>query len=161
VPRRADLNIAQKRLQLARKTSGGAAGRLPDGGQGSDAMIAVIFEVWPTQERRREYLDIAAALRPELEAIDGFISVERFESLSEPGKLLSLSFWRDEAAVAAWRNLNAHRGAQARGRAGIFADYRLRVTSVIRDYGMTERAEVPDDSRAIHDRSAARLASRT
>ena len=81
-------------------------------------MIAVIFEVWPRPERRGEYLDVAAALRPELEAIDGFISVERFESLSEPGKLLSLSFWRDETAVAAWRNLNAHRAAQGRGRAG-------------------------------------------
>ena len=114
-------------------------------------MIAVIFEVWPKPERRQEYLDIAAALRPKLEAIDGFISVERFESLSEPGKLLSLSFWRDEAAVSAWRNLDAHRSAQGRGRAGIFADYRLRVAGVIRDYGMTDRAGVPDDSRAIHD----------
>ena len=114
-------------------------------------MIAVIFEVWPEPERRHEYLDIAAALRPDLEAIDGFISVERFESLSEPGKLLSLSFWRDEAAVRAWRNLAAHRAAQRRGRAGIFADYRLRVAGVIRDYGMAERAEAPDDSRAIHD----------
>ena len=113
-------------------------------------MIAVIFEVWPRPERRGEYLDIAAALRPELEAIDGFISVERFESLSEPGKLLSLSFWRDEAAVAAWRNLRVHRAAQAKGRAGIFADYRLRVAGVIRDYGIAERAEVPDDSRAMH-----------
>jgi heme-degrading monooxygenase HmoA len=122
-------------------------------------MIAVIFEVWPRPERRGEYLEIAAALRPELEAIDGFISVERFESLSEPGKLLSLSFWRDEAALAAWRNLGAHRAAQARGRAGIFADYRLRVAGVLRDYGMTVRAEVPDDSRNMHDRSAARAAS--
>ena len=113
-------------------------------------MIAVIFEVWPTQERRGDYLDIAAALRPELETIDGFISVERFESLSEPGKLLSLSFWRDEAAVAAWRHLNAHRAAQVRGRASIFADYRLRVAGVIRDYGMAERAGAPDDSRVIH-----------
>jgi heme-degrading monooxygenase HmoA len=113
-------------------------------------MIAVIFEVWPRPERRGEYLDIAAALRPELEAIDGFISVERFESLSAPGKLLSLSFWRDEAAVAAWRSLNAHRVAQGRGRAGVFADYRLRVAGVIRDYGMTDRAEAPKDSLAVH-----------
>ena len=114
-------------------------------------MIAVIFEVWPKPERRRDYLDLAAALRPDLEAIDGFISVERFESLSEPGKLLSLSFWRDEAAVAAWRQRAGHRAAQAKGRGGIFADYRLRVAGVIRDYGMTDRAEVPDDSRALHD----------
>jgi heme-degrading monooxygenase HmoA len=114
-------------------------------------MIAVIFEVWPKTERRQEYLEIAAALRRHLEAVDGFISVERFESLSEPGKLLSLSFWRDEAAVRAWRNLDAHRAAQSRGRGEIFADYRLRVAGVIRDYGMTERDGVPDDSRAIHD----------
>ena len=113
-------------------------------------MIAVIFEVWPRPERRRDYLDMAAALRRHLESIDGFISVERFESLSEPGKLLSLSFWRDEAAIHAWRNLDAHRSAQGEGRGGIFADYRLRVAGVIRDYGMTERAEAPDDSRARH-----------
>jgi heme-degrading monooxygenase HmoA len=114
-------------------------------------MIAVIFEVWPRTERRQQYLDLAAALRSDLEAIDGFISVERFESLSEPGKMLSLSFWRDEAAVAAWRNLAAHRAAQLRGRGGIFAGYRLRVAAVIRDYGMTDRAGVPTDSRTVHD----------
>lgn len=113
-------------------------------------MIAVIFEVWPKTEHRHAYLEIAAALRTQLEAIDGFLSVERFESLSEPGKLLSLSFWRDEAAVAAWRNLTAHRQAQGRGRNEIFADYRLRVAGVMRDYGMSERAEVPDDSRKVH-----------
>jgi heme-degrading monooxygenase HmoA len=113
-------------------------------------MIAVIFEVWPRPERRQEYLDIAADLRRHLERIDGFISVERFESLSEPGKLLSLSFWRDEAAVRAWRNLDAHRAAQSRGRAEIFTDYRLRVAGILRDYGMTERTDVPDDSRRVH-----------
>ena len=120
-------------------------------GERGNTMIAVIFEVWPKPERRQEYLDIAAALRPDLEAVEGFISVERFESLSEPGKLLSLSFWRDEAAVRAWRNLDAHRSAQGRGRAEVFADYRLRVAGVIRDYGMADRTGVPDDSRAIHD----------
>jgi heme-degrading monooxygenase HmoA len=113
-------------------------------------MIAVIFEVWPRPEHRQEYLDIAANLRRHLETIDGFISVERFESLSEPGKLLSLSFWRDEAAVRAWRNLDAHRAAQSRGRAEIFTDYRLRVAGILRDYGMTERTGVPDDSRRVH-----------
>jgi len=112
-------------------------------------MIAVMFEVWPKAEHRHRYLEIAASLRRQLEAIDGFISVERFESLSEPGKLLSMSFWRDEAALAAWRNLAAHRAAQARGRDEIFADYRLRVAGVIRDYGMTGRAEAPADSRAV------------
>jgi heme-degrading monooxygenase HmoA len=113
-------------------------------------MIAVIFEVWPRPERRHEYLDLAAALRADLETIDGFISVERFESLSQPGKLLSLSFWRDEAAIAAWRNLAAHRAAQNRGRAEIFANYRLRVAGIVRDYGMTDRAAAPEDSRAIY-----------
>jgi len=110
-------------------------------------MIAVIFEVWPAEGRRQEYLDIAAGLRPLLEQVDGFISVERFESLTEPGKLLSLSVFRDEAAVEAWRRLEDHRIAQARGRGGVFRDYRLRVAAVIRDYGLHERAEAPRDSR--------------
>jgi len=113
-------------------------------------MIAVIFEVWPKAERKREYLDIAAELRPLLEKIDGFISVERFESLSEPGKILSLSFFRDEAAVQAWRRTKEHRLAQAKGRREIFANYRLRVAGVIRDYGMNERAHAPADSVTAH-----------
>jgi len=113
-------------------------------------MIAIIFEVWPKPERRQEYLDIAAALRPQLEQIDGFISIERFESLSEPGKLLSLSFFRDEAAVLAWRNLDAHRRAQAIGRAHVFADYRLRIAGVMRDYGLHRRAQAPQGRRSAH-----------
>jgi len=109
-------------------------------------MIAIVFEVWPAEGRRGEYLDYAARLRPELQEIDGFVSVERFESLTTPGKMLSLSVWRDEAAVAAWRNHAAHRKAQAAGRAGLFADYRLRVVSVIRDYGPRDRDQEPDDA---------------
>ncbi|MCF3640135.1 antibiotic biosynthesis monooxygenase [Rhizobium sp. TRM95111] len=114
-------------------------------------MIAVIFEVVPAPGRRDAYLGIAVDLKPLLEGIDGFVSVERFESLSTPGKLLSLSFWRDEAAVIAWRNGQEHREAQAMGRAGVFADYRLRVAAVMRDYGRFERAGAPGDSRARHD----------
>lgn len=113
-------------------------------------MIAVIFEVEPKSGRRDHYLDLAANLRPLLEQIDGFISIERFESLTTPGKILSLSFFRDEQAIQDWRNLQAHRRAQAAGRSEIFADYRLRIASVIRDYGMTDRAQAPQDSRAIH-----------
>lgn len=113
-------------------------------------MIAVIFEVWPASGRRDDYLGIAASLREDLNASDGFISVERFESITEPGKLLSLSFWRDEAAVQAWRNEVHHREGQSAGRAGIFADYRLRVAAVLRDYGMSRRAEAPSDSRIYH-----------
>jgi heme-degrading monooxygenase HmoA len=113
-------------------------------------MIAVIFEVWPADGRKAAYLDIAAGLRPELERIDGFISIERFQSLSDETKLLSLSFWRDEAAVQAWRNVEHHRQAQKAGRDGVLRDYRLRVASVLRDYGMTERAQAPDDSRSRH-----------
>ncbi|MDO9400833.1 MAG: antibiotic biosynthesis monooxygenase [Polaromonas sp.] len=113
-------------------------------------MIAIIFEVTPHPEKKQTYLEIAAALRPQLEQIDGFVSIERFESLSTPGKLLSLSFFRDEAAVLAWRRLESHRMAQERGRHDVFADYRLRVAGVMRDYGMTERGEAPDDSRARH-----------
>lgn len=113
-------------------------------------MIAVIFEVWPAEGKRQAYLDVAASLKPRLAEIDGFLSVERFESLAEPGKLLSLSFWRDEAAVAAWRNVEQHRLAQAAGRGGIFSDYRLRIAGVIRDYGMTDRGQTPSDSRRRH-----------
>ena len=112
-------------------------------------MIAVIFEVVPHPDRRQQYLDAAARLRPHLE-MDGFLSIERFESLSQPGKVLSLSFWRDEDAVKAWRNLEVHRAVQAEGRAEVFDDYRLRVAAVIRDYGMTERDQAPVDSRAAH-----------
>jgi heme-degrading monooxygenase HmoA len=115
-----------------------------------EAMIAVIFEVWPADGHKQTYLDIAASLRPELERIDGFISIERFQSLSDGTKLLSLSFWRDEAAVAAWRNVEHHRAAQKQGRGGVFRDYRLRVVHVLRDYGMTERAEAPADLRAAN-----------
>ncbi|HEY3949665.1 antibiotic biosynthesis monooxygenase [Phenylobacterium sp.] len=113
-------------------------------------MIAVIFEGEPSPDGRQEYLDLAAELKPWLAEIDGFISIERFESLSTPGKLLSLSFWRDEAAVAAWRGMRPHRRAQAKGRAGVFANYRIRVASVVRDYGMTARRQAPADSRAAH-----------
>ena len=113
-------------------------------------MIAVIFEVWPNPEHRDTYLSTAASLRPLFEKIDGFISVERFQSLTEPGKILSLSVWRDEAAVAEWRTADAHRVAQARGREKLFLDYRLRVAAAIRDDGMNERAEVPADIRAAH-----------
>lgn len=114
-------------------------------------MIAVIFEVWPAEGRRESYLDYAARLRPELEKIDGFISVERFQSLADPAKMLSLSFWRDEQAVARWRNHVDHRATQQAGRSGVFRDYRLRVAAVVRDYDMKERREeAPDDSRQAH-----------
>ena len=113
-------------------------------------MIAVIFEVWPAEGRAGEYFDAAAALKADLEKIDGFISVERFESLTTKGKYLSLSFWRDEEAVRTWRNLDGHRKAQRKGRGGVFADYRLRVASVLRDYGLRRRDEAPKDSHAVH-----------
>jgi heme-degrading monooxygenase HmoA len=113
-------------------------------------MIAVIFEVVPRPGARERYLQLAALLRSELDQIDGFVSVERFQSLSNPDKLLSLSIWRDEAALARWRNIEAHRAAQAAGRGGVFDDYRLRVASIVRDYGMTDRAQAPGDSREFH-----------
>ena len=114
-------------------------------------MIAVIFEVCLADDGGREtYLDLAARLAPMLETIDGFISIERFASIAAPDKLLSLSFWRDEEAVAAWRNTGEHRGTQKRGRGGVFRDYRLRIAGVVRDYGMNDRAQAPADSRAAH-----------
>jgi heme-degrading monooxygenase HmoA len=114
-------------------------------------MIAVIFEVTPAAGRKKDYLDLAEKLRPEIEKHDGFISIERFQSLTNEGKMLSLSIWRDEDSVRRWREFEGHRAAQTKGRAGIFADYRLRVATVVRDYGMLERREAPADSRAIHD----------
>ena len=113
-------------------------------------MIAIIFEVEPAEGQTDQYLNIAAQMRPLAEATEGFLSVERFQSLTNPGKLLSVSFFEDEAAVERWRKLAQHRGAQARGRGGVFKDYRLRVAEVIRDYGMNDRAEAPADSRAQH-----------
>jgi heme-degrading monooxygenase HmoA len=113
-------------------------------------MIAVIFEVEPTGGRRGDYLRLAQELRPMLDGIDGFISIERFQSLADPGKLLSLSFWRDDAAVAQWRNTAEHRAAQRAGREGMLRNYRLRIAHVVRDYGMDERAEAPADSRAVN-----------
>jgi heme-degrading monooxygenase HmoA len=108
-------------------------------------MIAVIFEVWIKPGRQPDYLALAARLKPELERMDGFISIERFQSLSDEGKLLSLSFWRDEESVRAWRNHAEHRAAQRAGRESIFSDYRLRIVSTLRDYGMEDRAQAPKD----------------
>ena len=108
-------------------------------------MIAVIFEVWFKPGRQLDYLELAARLKPELEQMDGFISIERFQSLSNEGKLLSLSFWRDEESVRAWRNHAEHREAQAAGRESIFSDYRIRIVSTLRDYGMNDRGQSPQD----------------
>lgn len=116
-------------------------------------MIGVIFEVLPHEQHKQEYLDIAASLRPELEKIKGFISIERFQSLNNPNKILSLSFYEDETALDEWRNLHVHRNAQGKGRGELFEDYRIRIVSVVRDYGMFERDEAPKDSRDLHDNS--------
>jgi heme-degrading monooxygenase HmoA len=112
-------------------------------------MIAVIFEVWPAEGRRDDYLRLAADLKAYVSSFDGFVSVERFESLYEEGKLLSLQFWRDEASVTAWRTDLKHRRMQAMGRGGLFRDYRLRIAEVVRDYGMNDRAQAPADLRAV------------
>lgn len=113
-------------------------------------MIAVIFELVPAEGRRESYLALAAALAAKLSELDGFVSIERFQSLVDPRKLMSLSFWRDEQAVTAWRTTAEHRKAQAVGRADIFSHYRLRVAEVMRDYGLHDRDEAPQDSRAAH-----------
>lgn len=114
-------------------------------------MMVVIFEVWPRDGRKVDYMDHAARLRDALSAVDGFISVERFQSLCDTGKLLSLSFWRDEEAVAQWRTQVQHRATQPAGRSGVFSDYRIRIAAVVRDYATSERREqAPEDSRAAH-----------
>ena len=114
-------------------------------------MIAVIFEVEPHPGHKQQYLDIAASLRPQLEQIDGFIAIERFQSLTNENKFLSLSFFRDEAAIAEWRNLQAHRIAQGKGRSGLFSNYRIRIAGVMRDYGMSDRKQAPADSKISHE----------
>ncbi len=113
-------------------------------------MIAVIFEFTPADGRKDEYFDLVARLKPELEKAEGFLSIERFESLTTPGRFVSLQFWRDEESVRKWRNVQLHRKAQAKGREGIFSDYRLRIAGVIRDYTLTDRAQAPSDSLAAH-----------
>lgn len=113
-------------------------------------MIAVIFEVEPAAGKRSRYLDLAAELKPELETFDGFISVERFQSLSDDNRILSLSFFENKAALDRWRKLHSHRQAQSEGRSSVFSDYRLRIAEVSRDYGMNRRARAPKDSRQAH-----------
>jgi heme-degrading monooxygenase HmoA len=113
-------------------------------------MIAVIFEARPHEEQYVRYLDLAVELKPLLAQIEGFISIERFQSLSEPGKVLSLSFWRDEDAIQQWRSIELHRAAQAAGRQRIFEDYHLRIAQVVRDYSLEDRAQAPKDSRHVH-----------
>lgn len=114
-------------------------------------MITVIFEAFPAKGKWDEYLDIAARLRSELNKIEGFISIERFQSISNPEKVLSLSFWENEKSIAQWRNIELHRAAQAKGRKSIFEDYRIRIASVIRDYSLTNREQAPTDSKLIHN----------
>ena len=113
-------------------------------------MIAVIFEFTPAAGRFPDYMELVGQLKPELDKAEGFLSLERFESITTPGKFVSLQFWRDEACVAKWRNLQKHREAQKKGRGGIFASYRLRIAGVIRDYAMDSRAQAPSDSVAAH-----------
>ena len=113
-------------------------------------MIAVIFEFTPAEGRKQDYFDLVAGLKPELEKAEGFLSIERFESLTTPGKFVSLQFWRDEECVRKWRNLQRHREAQAQGRGGIFSGYRLRIASVLRDYTLEDRAQAPTDSVQAH-----------
>ena len=113
-------------------------------------MVTVIFEAFPSEGKWAEYLDLAAGLRPELEKIEGFISIERFQSVTNPEKVLSLSFWKDEESIKQWRNIALHRMAQKEGRSLIFGDYRLRVAIVQRDYGMMDREQAPNDSKVFH-----------
>ena len=113
-------------------------------------MIAVIFEFTPAEGRSQDYMSLAAGLSEEVNKFDGFISIERFESITNKGRFVSLSFWRDEDAVKKWRNVQKHREAQAKGRGGIFSGYRLRIASVIRDYEMNKREQAPADSRKVH-----------
>lgn len=113
-------------------------------------MIAVIFEFTPKEGKFEDYYELALGLNEEVKKFDGFISIERFESINNKGKFVSLSFWRDEEAVKNWRNMQQHREAQKKGRKSIFASYRLRIASVSRDYEMDKRAQAPQDSKKVH-----------
>ena len=113
-------------------------------------MIAVIFEFTAAEGRFADYKRLAEGLSEEVRNFDGFISIERFQSINDPARFVSLSFWRDEEAVRKWRNVQKHREAQAKGRGGIFSSYRLRIASIIRDYEMDRRDQAPADSRKVH-----------
>lgn len=109
-------------------------------------MIVVIFESRPKPGKKQAYLDMAALLMPLVAEVDGFISIERFQSVADEGKMVALSFWRDEAAVTAWRNVMEHRRVQQKSRQTVFEDYRLRIAQVVRDYTLNDRAQAPADS---------------
>lgn len=113
-------------------------------------MIAVLFEVYLKEEFKSEYLEIATQLRKKLETMNGFISIERFASLQDESKMLSLSYWENEESIKQWRTLMEHREGQSKGRDHIFSDYRIRVAGVIRDYGIDSRAQAPEDSNKHH-----------
>ena len=113
-------------------------------------MIVVIFESWPKPGNGETYLKMGQSMSSLVEGFDGFISIERFESVVEPGKFVALSYWRDEESVAAWRNVAEHRRIQDGSRRSVFNDYRLRVATVMRDYSMENREQAPPDSVAAH-----------
>src|SRR5688500_8008896 len=113
-------------------------------------MIAVIFEFTPAEGRFKDYMALVDTLREDLAKAEGFISLERFESITNRGKFVSLQFWRDDECVRKWRNLQKHREAQKQGRSSIFKSYRLRIASVIRDYEMDRRDQAPEDSLKVH-----------
>lgn len=115
-------------------------------------MIAVIFEVTPTESGKQEYLDIAADLKKHLSNMNGFVSIERFQSLSDKSKILSLSFWDSEESITQWRNLEKHRIAQKKGRDSLFDNYRIRVAQVTRDYTLENHSQAPRDSREVHEK---------
>lgn len=116
----------------------------------SHLMIAVIFESWPEAIHQNEYQDMVKQLRVELQKIKGFISIEKYESATHPGKILSLSFFEDEESIAEWRNVTLHRQAQSQGRALFYRDYRIRIAHVMRDYSLAERSQAPVDSVQYH-----------
>ncbi|HJA07813.1 MAG TPA: antibiotic biosynthesis monooxygenase [Candidatus Mailhella merdigallinarum] len=108
--------------------------------------IVVLFEVTPTAEGRQRYLELAASLKKLLAEAKGFIRAERFSSLTEEGKLLSMNLWESEDDVDAWRNTLDHRISQMEGRNKLFKKYTITVASVIREYGNTSREQAPSDS---------------
>ncbi len=108
--------------------------------------IVVLFEVTPTKEGMEKYLELASMLKPMLSGFDGFISAERFQSLNNEGKLLSMNVWENEEAIEKWRNTLSHRMSQLEGKNKLFESYKITVCNTIREYSNTDRKNAPQDS---------------
>ena len=120
-----------------------------------NSKVVVLFEVTPTAEGKVRYLELAAQLKLLLSDAKGFIHSERFSSLNEEGKLLSLNVWENEESVKKWRNELHHRMSQSEGRERLFENYRITVAYVIREYDDYNRREAQEEyNEYFHNKQA-------